>query len=207
MTVRADMEDGLAKFDAMLNAIAVASSVVEVADIADMAEQLRVAAKKAKLGIEATNRAAEVKVRAERKAGELLASMQLRGGDRGNQHTGGKVTSCQLADFDIHPQQSCRWQRLASVDDDAFDSFIASKIENDEELTTAAALRYAKSLAPAKPVRKAKLTAWGLIDEVRMAIEKVREKYPEHLHAHLPELLRDIADEIEQEGVVADGGL
>lgn len=206
MTVRADMEDGLAKFDAMLNAIAVASSVVEVAHIADVAEQIRIAAKKAKLGTKATNRAAEVKVRAERKAGELLAGMELSKGGRPPK-TCNTMLQVSLDDLGIERIQSCRWQRLAAVPDDNFDSFIASKIENDEELTTASALRYAKSLAPAKPVRKAKLTAWGLIDEVRMAIEKVREKYPEHLHAHLPELLRDIADEIEQEGVVADGGL
>jgi hypothetical protein len=87
------MENGLAKFDAMLNAIAAASSVVEVANIADMAEQLRVAAKKANLGVDAVNRVVEVKLRADRKAGELLAGMGLHGGDHGNQHTGGGIVA------------------------------------------------------------------------------------------------------------------
>lgn len=64
---------------------------------------------------------AALKLRAERRAGELLATMHLHGGNRGNQHTGGKVAECDLANLGINKTQSSRWQSIASIPDDDFE--------------------------------------------------------------------------------------
>ena len=52
---------------------------------------------------------------AERRLGAMLAGMDMHGGDRGNQHTGGKVTSCDLGSHGITKMQSSRWQTEARV--------------------------------------------------------------------------------------------
>jgi hypothetical protein len=62
--------------------LAEAKSLDDVLMIRDKAEALRVYAAAAKLGLESQNEAAEIKIRAERKAGELLRSMPKQtGGD------------------------------------------------------------------------------------------------------------------------------
>ncbi len=48
----------------------------------DRAEALRHFARNAKMGLELVNKAAEMKIRAERRMGQLLSEMNLHGGDR-----------------------------------------------------------------------------------------------------------------------------
>ena len=55
--------------------LADAKSLDDILHIRDIAEAARVYAQAAKLGLENQNEAAEVKIRAERKAGEMLAKM------------------------------------------------------------------------------------------------------------------------------------
>ena len=62
--------------------LADAKSLDDIKAVRDKAEAARAYVKAAKLGLELQNRAAEVKLRAERKAGRLLRSLKLRGGDR-----------------------------------------------------------------------------------------------------------------------------
>ena len=81
--------NALAKLDGATRALAEARTLEEVSHIRDIAEAARTYARAAKLGLEAQNHATEIKLRAERKAGELLGEL-----DRGkpnpngtNQHT------------------------------------------------------------------------------------------------------------------------
>ena len=69
-------------------ALAEAKDLGEVKRIRDTAVAVKHYAKAAKLGHEAQNHAAEIKLRAERKAGEMLAGMEKQAGSRG---TGKKV--------------------------------------------------------------------------------------------------------------------
>ena len=62
--------------------LAKAKTLDEIRSIRDKAEAARQYAKSAALGLQIQNFAAELKLRAERKAGGLLAEMSLRGGDR-----------------------------------------------------------------------------------------------------------------------------
>ena len=111
------MTDALVKLSQATTMLAEARSLPEVKGILDLAEAARTYARAAKLGLEATNYAAEIKLRAERKAGELLAELE-----RGK--TGPKLDSgleCNseyravLTDSAIAPTTAHRWQEAASI--------------------------------------------------------------------------------------------
>lgn len=77
--------------------------------------------------------AAELKLRAERRLGELLEETVIRG--KGNK----------TLPFGIGKMDSSRWQQIATIPDEAFEQHVAERREAGE-LTTAGALRLAKTL-------------------------------------------------------------
>ena len=113
----------LALLDQARHAIATAESMDEVKDIRDKAEAARKYAESASLGLEAQNYAAEVKLRAERKAGELIAQLKLHGGDRRSNDSDDRVTLEQpvrlgdrlAIEFKIARQLSNRRQRVTGA--------------------------------------------------------------------------------------------
>ncbi len=115
---------GVISYDEMCRAISVCHSTDEVKMVRDQAEAIRVYAFQAK-NIEAERQAAEIRIRAERRWGQLYRdSEKPRGGDRGNQHTGGKVPQDDLATLDdmaVSKNQSSRWQQLADSSDKNFE--------------------------------------------------------------------------------------
>ncbi len=72
----------LARLELACRQLAEARSLDEVKVFVDLAEAARVYARQAQLGLDAQNNAAEVRLRAERRAGELLAEMQKNAGGR-----------------------------------------------------------------------------------------------------------------------------
>ena len=133
----------LIRYDAARRALAAAHRVDEVKAIRDKAEAVRVYAKQAG-DFALQNQAAEIRIRAERRAGELLVDMQT-SGERQAKERGRptKVSSpTTLPRLGITRDQSSKWQRLARMIDDAtFDKAVAQAKENDGELTTAGLLR------------------------------------------------------------------
>jgi hypothetical protein len=133
----------LIRYDAAKRALAAAHSVDEVRAILSKAEAIRVYAKQAG-DFELQNQAAEIRIRAERRAGELLVDMQT-SGERQPKERGrpSKVSSpTTLPKLGITRDQSSKWQRLARMIDDAtFDKAVAQAKEIDGELTTAGLLR------------------------------------------------------------------
>ena len=119
-------------------------SLEEVKDIRNKADAVRRYARNAKAGLELQNKAAQLKLHAERRAGELLRAMNLRGGDRVSDLACGRAT---LERLDISQNQSTRWQKLATIPEEEFSKFLASAHNSDAELTTACLLRRATSLA------------------------------------------------------------
>ncbi len=83
----------------------------------DIAEAARTYARAAKLGLEAANHAAEVKLRAERKAGELLQQLERDKGGRPAENPSQPVTSSEysavLEESDINRMTAHRWQTVA----------------------------------------------------------------------------------------------
>ena len=131
----------LATLDRTARALDLAKTVDEIKMIRDKAEAVRKYAKSAALGLDAQNRAAEVKLRAERKAGQLLELLELRGGDRkSNNHD----DCLKLDDLGISQNQSTRWQREAQLNDDVFEEYLRRKRAEGGEIVAADVLRLVK---------------------------------------------------------------
>ncbi|WP_186776173.1 MT-A70 family methyltransferase [Rubripirellula reticaptiva] len=139
-------------------ALAVVSRVEDIKEIRDRAEAVRKYIESVGLGLEVQNKAAELKLRAERKAGEMLAEMKLHGGDRRSDQSADRRT---LEDLGISKDQSSRWQLLAAVPENLFDDFIGQFTVRRVELTTAEALRYARTIrGPGKGGKSATENDW-----------------------------------------------
>jgi hypothetical protein len=102
------------------------------------------------LGIEAQNHAAEIKVRAERRLGELLAEMPKQHGARGIGTRAGveylSDTPPALADLGVTKVESSRFQQMAAVPEPVFEQHVAETKASGEQLTTNVVLEWAPDL-------------------------------------------------------------
>ena len=139
----------LVKLDAAKRALAEASTLQEIKEIRDQAEAIKAYVKAAGYSLEMQNQAAETKLRAERKGGELLKQMEKSKGSKGNQYTE-KLdrfhdgTSPTLRDLGIEKKQSMRWQQIADLPEVIFEEVIEETKEEKKELTQALMLRESK---------------------------------------------------------------
>lgn len=143
------MTDTLAKVDKARIALDKAETIGEIKQINDLAEAAVEFAKKAKLGHEDQNRAAELALRAKRKAGAVLDSLKRGQGKRTD------LTSCNdaqssdyarvLAETGMCRKDVERWQEIADADQDGFESYIEHTRDCGGEITTAGFLRAKKS--------------------------------------------------------------
>jgi N6-adenosine-specific RNA methylase IME4 len=140
---------GLIRYDAACRALAEAKAVDEVKEVRDQAEAMRVYARQAK------NRdmeidAAEIRMRAERRLGQMLAAQKEQEGF----HKGGRpktrsdaeqVSPITLDEVGIDRKLSSRAQKMAAVSDDAFESIIAGwreTVRAENERVTVDLLRH-----------------------------------------------------------------
>lgn len=140
----------LIKYDAARHALQQAVEIDEVKDIRDKAQAMAAYAKQAN-DTKLIEWATEIKVRAERKAGQMLAEMDKNRGAMGsgsNQHEVRSldVTAPKLDDLGISKNQSSRWQKLAAIPEDQFEQAITAAKEVAGEVTTAAMLRIEKEI-------------------------------------------------------------
>lgn len=125
------------------------TDIKEIVSIRDRAA--RYLAENAWLGLEIQNLAAELKLRAERRAGHLLRSITKHGGDR---KSAVHNKALKLADLGIDHNQSARWQREASVPDDLFGEYVAAAKEFRKPITARGLLRLEQTLAHKRRYRK-----------------------------------------------------
>jgi N6-adenosine-specific RNA methylase IME4 len=130
-------------------ALSRANGLAEVKRIRDKAEALRQYVRAQGESLHFQQQAAELKLRAERRAGELLAEME--------KNKGGRSTTDTLSEVGVEHHQSSRWQRIASLPEPTFETFLADTVAAGEELTTAGALRLVK--ATAKEERRESIAA------------------------------------------------
>lgn len=126
--------------------IAIVETVSEVKDIRDKAEALRVYHKQVGEGLEIQNRCAEIKIRAERRAGEILMSMEKATGGQPYQSqdgTGSQSTPT-LADIGVTRNQSSNWQSIAKIEEEAFEDKFDEIREAEREITSVEFVRAAK---------------------------------------------------------------
>ena len=138
--------EALIQLNQLKTALAQAVKIDEVKKIRDKSEAIRAYHKQAGDSFEMQNHCAEIKVRAERRMGELLGEMEK---------NKGAATSSQneialpkkLSDLGIDHNQSHRYQRIASIPEEAFEAHLNETVGNKRELTSAGFQRLAKTIA------------------------------------------------------------
>lgn len=143
----------LVRYDSARKALSEARAVDEVKDIRDKAQALSAYARQAKDN-DLISWATEIKVRAERKCGELLKEQAASGGraTRETANPGGTHVVSRdmgiptLADLGISRDQSSRWQKLADMPDEHFETAVATAKEHTGQVTTAHMLRVAEKM-------------------------------------------------------------
>ena len=102
--------------------IRTSKDIVELKDIHDKAEAIREYVGKFEKNFTKQNKYAELKIRAERRCGEILATEIQHGGDRKSKS---RFNGKTLKDFGINKNQSHRWQTIAQLPEEKFEGFIA----------------------------------------------------------------------------------
>jgi site-specific DNA-methyltransferase (adenine-specific) len=154
----------LARLELARLLLAETRSMDEVRSIHDLAEAARLYARQARLGLDAQNDAAEIKLRAERRLGELLGTLPKQdGGDaaRARSQPATEVPP-RLHALGISKSQSSRCQAIAAVPEPVFEQYVEEVREQGRhdgktELTTAGALvvarQYRSRHTPTEAVR------------------------------------------------------
>ena len=135
----------LSRIASAKSALMQASTFEDVLDIRDKAAAIQVYIKAAGDGLEAQNKAAEIRLMAERKAGEMLKKMDLKKG-----RTAKCNSVSHLPDMGITRQQSSRWQLSSVVKESDFVRIVSECNDTREELTQKRLLDFAKRITKAE---------------------------------------------------------
>lgn len=108
-------------YDEMCRAIAAAYQVDEVKEIRDKALAIEVYFRQAR-NVENEKRAIEIRIRAERRCGELLKETEKAKPEIAVQRSRGTTDARTLSDLGISKDQSSRWQKLADIPKDEFEA-------------------------------------------------------------------------------------
>jgi hypothetical protein len=104
---------------------------------------MRAYAKQAHLSLGMQNKCAEIKIRCERRGGEILKETTK----AGNPQWSHDATIDRLEDIGISKSQSSRWQAISSIPEPIFESHISEITKDgDKELTSTEFLRLAKQI-------------------------------------------------------------
>lgn len=140
-------------------ALAEAQTIDEVKELRNKAEAVKAYAKTARLGTAIVLDAAVLKLRAERKLGQMLESVKLANSAPGNQRTGKvdrfpDVTGpLYLSDLGITKTESHRTKKLAAVSAKAFEQYVSESISAGQEPTSTGLLRMVRHQAVKPAVR------------------------------------------------------
>lgn len=142
----------ITKLDQATRMLAEIRSIDDAKDLINLAEAARVYAKQVELGLEAQNHAAEIKLHAQRKAGEILSSMEKNKGAQGTGSNQYQEVSLPVesapptyAELGINYKDAHTWQTFAtSTSPDEFQEIIDEKKDKGQELSTAELYRELK---------------------------------------------------------------
>lgn len=156
---RAESHSALSQLDRARLALEKAASIDVVKEIRNQAEALRIYAKQAKQSFEMQNHCAEIKIRAERKASQMLLDQEKNRGAAAPAEERKHIP--RLREMGISYSQSSRWQSLAGIPKETFEFHLDRIKEASQEITSAVFLRLATKLAkesgqdsPGSPISK-----------------------------------------------------
>ena len=185
----------LVRYDAMCRAIRNCSSVDEAKEIRNKAIALATYSKQA-LNRDNERKCCEIRIRAERRAGQLLHDREkAKGGTphkKSYQSNGATSRARTLSDDGLTKDQSSDWQKLAAVPEKQFEL----ELQKPGVPTTEQILRNAnpkpKGPDPLKDVTREALAVWGAITELERA--KLLDADPRELFKQMTKpMQRDIA--------------
>lgn len=131
-------ELGLVNYDSAEHALAILETVDEVKDVRDKALAMELYAQQA-MNTDMERRACSVRLRAEKECGKRLAEMDMATGNQYvNSAKSPDTTKQTLSDIGISKDQSSKWQRLAQVPDDEFETALS---DPDNKPSTASIIR------------------------------------------------------------------
>lgn len=143
-----------------------AKSLPDVKDIRDKAMALERYFRASKDGLESQNLAAELRLRAERRAGDLLKGMEKSAGGRPSKKTGSTKLPV-LDDLGITKTQSSRWQHLSTVPEGNFEAYIASCVAHKREIST----KDVAKMAARRPVKRQVSQEVGVSQEIVSSLD------------------------------------
>lgn len=168
-----EADSALAYIDRADAALEQASTIDVVKDIRDQAEALRLYAKQAQRSFQMQNRCAEIKVRAERKAGRMLLAQDKNRGAASP--TEEREDTPRLGEMGISYSQSSRWQSIAEIPDPIFEQRLEGIKQASREITTNEFLRLAKKLSqPTHENQPQDMTEERISEEFKAAVESLR---------------------------------
>jgi hypothetical protein len=128
------MSQSLITIDDAMRALAEAHTPEQLLDLANTAETLRRYAQRARLGMAAQNKCAELRLRAERKLGDFLVTAdRLRG--RPKSIPQGKPLP-RLSELGVTPKISHRAQRISAISTVEFERYLTNARNREWEITT-----------------------------------------------------------------------
>jgi N6-adenosine-specific RNA methylase IME4 len=139
----------LINFDRARQALEEAHSFDEVKQIRDQAEAIRAYIKQQKGSLIMQNQAAEIKIRAERRAGEMLGETEKQHGARPADNFTGLhdvIPPPTLKELGISEIQSHRWQTMADVPEERVEQLIEEVTAAQDELTSKAIYNIAQKI-------------------------------------------------------------
>jgi hypothetical protein len=201
------MSDGtqLVRYDAMCHAIAAAHAVDEVKDIRDKAMALEHYARQAR-NTEAERQACEIRLRAERKCGEILSGREMSKGaaqpgvGRRGADAMPSTDTMALGALGISHDQSSQWQKLAAIPADQFEADLADAMWRP---TTSGLLERAdareRGPLPALKGDDDALWLWGTLidfDEHGRLGRDPHELMSTPMHDHMRQTLYELAPKV-----------
>lgn len=131
---------GLAKLERAAQLLAEVRTLPDAKHVISLAAAAETYAREAKLGREAENSAMEVRLKAERKMGEMLATSVKAKGGRPTKTGSAPAPVSRLADLGITKKQSVRAQAIAAVPKRDFDARLRRVRDESEKLSAAVVL-------------------------------------------------------------------
>jgi N6-adenosine-specific RNA methylase IME4 len=138
-----ETNNSLIKLDQAAKMLAEVKNIDDASQLIDLAEAARVYAKQIGLGLEAQNHAAEIKIRAQRKAGEILEKMDKNKG-AATPFQGERALPPTYEEMDISYKDAHVWQTISKMPVDEFEETISGLLENENELSTTKIYREAR---------------------------------------------------------------